>query len=136
MLITLLAAATETTPKAAEVIEAGPAPGELHWLLALVVRIGLYAVTFGLLLCLWRLFKGPRLADRVLAADLFSWHVIGLVVLLTIQLGNLVFFDAVLGIAIVGFASTVFFAQYIGATGRGGETCTGTESPSPQGATP
>ena len=56
---------------------------------------------------------GPSLADRVLAADLLSLHVVGLVILLTIYLGNLVFFDAALAVAIIGFVSTLGFAQYI-----------------------
>lgn len=92
---------------------ATPEMGEMFWLLAFSVRVGLYVMCVGLILCLIRLVRGPELADRVLAADLLSLHVVGLVILLTIYVGDLVFFDAVMVVAIIGFVSTVGFAQYI-----------------------
>jgi multicomponent K+:H+ antiporter subunit F len=61
--------------------------------------------------------KGPSLADRVTAADTLALEVIGLVIVLAIRLETTIFFDAALVVAIVGFASTVAFAQYIGAGG-------------------
>lgn len=87
----------------------------LRW----VVEAGVYVLCIGMVVCLVRLIKGPELADRVLAADLLSLHVVGLVVLLTIFVGNLVFFDAALVVSIIGFVSTVGFSQYIYATAPG-----------------
>lgn len=84
-----------------------------------IVELGVVTLVLGLVLCLYRLLRGPHLADRVLAGDAFSLHVVGLVILLTIYMGNTVFFDAALVVAIIGFASTLAFAQYIGT--RGGE---------------
>ena len=52
----------------------------------------------------------------MLAADLLALHVVGLVILLTIYVGDLVFFDAALVVSIIGFVSTLGFAQYIYAT--------------------
>ncbi|MBL1218225.1 MAG: K+/H+ antiporter subunit F [Planctomycetes bacterium] len=69
----------------------------------------------GMVLCLYRMLRGPHLADRVLAGDVLSMHVVGLVILLTIRLRTTAFFDAALVVAIIGFASTLAFAQYIGA---------------------
>ncbi len=88
-----------------------------HWaesFLFTAVNIGIVTITFGLLLSFYRILKGPQLADRVLAADTFSLHVVGLVILLAIRLQTEVFFDAALVVAIIGFASTLAFAQYIG----------------------
>lgn len=79
-----------------------------------IVEIGLLTVIAGMILCLYRMLRGPHLADRVLAGDAFALHVVGLVILLTIRLESLVFFDAALVVAIIGFASTLAFAQYIG----------------------
>ncbi|MBB6428438.1 monovalent cation/H+ antiporter complex subunit F [Algisphaera agarilytica] len=93
-----------------------PERGEMIPFLEFAVITGVYVLCAGMALCLCRLVKGPELADRVLAADLLSLHVVGLVVLLTIYVGNLVFFDAALVVAIIGFVSTLGFAQYIFAT--------------------
>jgi multicomponent K+:H+ antiporter subunit F len=101
--------------------QAGPAPdrpeaGELALPLLLAVTAGVFVLVGGMAFCLLRLVRGPELADRVLAADLLSLHVVGLVVLLTIYIGDLAFFDATLAVSILGFVSTVGFAQYIYAT--------------------
>lgn len=62
------------------------------------------------------------MADRVLAADLLALHVVGLVILLTIYLGQMVFFDAALAVSILGFVSTLGFAQYIYAQAKAEQT--------------
>ena len=111
----LLASAAPANDAAHAAVEAGPQPGELFIGLRIAVVVGLVSVALGMLLCMVRLWRGPDLADRVLASDVFALHVVAMVILLTIYLGDLTFFDAVLGVAIIGFASTVGFAQYIGA---------------------
>lgn len=95
-----------------------PGQGEMLPILVFAVTAGVYILCLGMVLCLWRLIRGPELADRVLAADLLGLHVVGLVVLLTIYVGDLVFFDAALVVSIIGFVSTVGFSQYIYATAK------------------
>ena len=88
-----------------------------HWsgvLLDVVVDVGIFVLGTGFVLCLVRLVKGPTLVDRGIASDLLAMQVVGLAVLLTIRLDTLVYFDTVLIVAILGFASTTAFAQYIG----------------------
>ena len=85
-------------------------------LLMLATYGALTGLCLGMVLCLWRLVRGPSLADRVLAADLLALHVVGVVIVLTIYLYDMVFFDAALAVGILGFVSTVGFAQYIHAT--------------------
>jgi len=79
-----------------------------------VVDIGIFTLGVAFVLCLVRLVKGPTLADRGIASDLLAMQVVGLAILLTIRLETLVYFDTVLIVAILGFASTTAFAQYIG----------------------
>lgn len=110
----LLAAAEPMQDGAAT--EALPGRGEMTPFLGVAVTLGIYVLSIGMACCLYRLVRGPELADRVLAADLLSMHVVGLVILLTIYVGNLVFFDAALVVSIIGFVSTVGFSQYIFAT--------------------
>lgn len=93
-----------------------PEPGQMFFLLAWTVRLGVFVLCAGMMGCLYRLVRGPELADRVLAADLLALHVVGLVILLTIYLGDMVFFDAALAVSILGFVSTIGFAQYLYAT--------------------
>lgn len=81
------------------------------------IDIGIVAICIGLGLCIWRMVKGPTLIDRGVAVDAFALQVVGLVLLLTVRLGSLVDFDAVLIVAILGFVSTVAFAQYVGRRG-------------------
>jgi len=85
----------------------------------LVVQIGVVMTAGSILLCIIRILRGPELADRVLAGDVLALQVVALVVLLTIILDSPVFIDTALVVAILGFASTVAFAIYIGTTGRG-----------------
>ncbi len=79
-----------------------------------VVNAGVLTLTLGMVMMLYRILRGPQLADRVLAADALSLHMVGIIVLLAIRLQTDVFFDAALIVAIIGFASTLAFAQYIG----------------------
>lgn len=96
----------------------GPAveqASSMAFLLEAVLQLGLVVLSIGVCLCLYRILRGPHLSDRVLAADTLSLQVIGLVIVLGIWLRTSLFFDLALVIGIIGFASTVAFAQYIGA---------------------
>lgn len=84
------------------------------WLM-LGVQVGIGVLVLAILLTLWRMIRGPHLADRVLAADTMAMLVAGLVIVLAIKLDSAVFFDAAIVVSVLGFASTVAFAQYIGA---------------------
>ena len=88
--------------------------GDLPTAVLIVVNVGIVSVFVGMMLCVYRLLRGPHLADRVLAGDTLSLHVVALVILLAVRLQTAIFFDAVLVVAIIGFASTLAFAQYIG----------------------
>ncbi len=71
------------------------------------------AVGLALLLCLWRLLRGPEAPDRVLALDTMYVNVVALVVLLGLRDGSSVYFEAALLIALLGFAGTVALARYL-----------------------
>jgi multicomponent K+:H+ antiporter subunit F len=76
-------------------------------------HVGVIVLALGLLLCIARLVRGPQLADRAVALDTIAIHLIGLVVIFSIHLNSLVFFDGVLVLSLLGFAGTVAAAQYI-----------------------
>lgn len=68
---------------------------------------------FGLLLNLFRLAKGPTIADRVLALDTMVINGIALLILFGIQSATTVYFEAALLFAMVGFISTVAYCRFI-----------------------
>ena len=82
------------------------------WLsLALLFALG--AVGLAMLLCGWRLLRGPTLPDRVLALDTLYVNVVAFVVLLGLHQGTGLYFEAALLIALLGFVSTVALGRYL-----------------------
>lgn len=82
-------------------------------ILTLALDIAVGAVSLALLLCAWRLIRGPQVVDRVLAIDTIYINAVALVVLLGIRLQTALLFEAALIMAMLGFVSTVALARYI-----------------------
>jgi multicomponent K+:H+ antiporter subunit F len=81
--------------------------------LAVVLPWAVGGFALALLLNAWRLFRGPGVADRILALDTLYINTLALLVLLGIQWGNEVYFEAALMIAMVGFVGTVVLSKYL-----------------------
>ena len=81
--------------------------------LDLALMIGIGAVTLTLLLCGWRLLRGPTIADRVLALDTLYLSLVALVVLLGLRWQTPLLFEAALIVALLGFVGTVALARYL-----------------------
>ncbi len=81
--------------------------------LPIAMNIALGAVTVSVLLCAWRLLRGPDAPDRLLALDTFYMSAVALVVLLGLRWNTPLFFEAALLMAMLGFASTVALARYL-----------------------
>lgn len=77
------------------------------------LAIGLAALSLALALNLWRLFKGPGIADRILALDTMVINVIGIIVLAGVAGGEGTAFEAALLLAMVGFVGTVAYAKFL-----------------------
>lgn len=71
------------------------------------------AVALAMVLCAWRLLKGPDIIDRVLAIDTLYLNTVALVVLLGIRQQSAIMFEAALIVAMLGFAATVGLARYL-----------------------
>jgi multicomponent K+:H+ antiporter subunit F len=71
------------------------------------------AITLAVLLCGWRLLKGPEATDRLLAIDTLYINVVALVILLGIRWRTDHLFEAALIVAMLGFVSTVALARYL-----------------------
>ena len=70
-------------------------------------------VALALLLCAWRLLRGPETADRLLALDTMAVNTVALVILLGLRWGTPLLFEAALLIAMLGFVTTVALARFL-----------------------
>ncbi|RKT33558.1 multicomponent Na+:H+ antiporter subunit F [Microbacterium sp. AG1240] len=73
------------------------------------IAIGILAVAT--LLTTYRLVMGPHDADRVVAADLVLFGVVGLIALIGIRVAATFAFDIVLVAALVGFLGALSLAR-------------------------
>ena len=82
-------------------------------ILAWALNFALFAVVLAMLLCGWRLLRGPETTDRLLALDTLYINAVALVILLGIRLDTALLFEAALIMAMLGFVSTVALARYL-----------------------
>lgn len=78
-----------------------------------VVVAALGVVGVAMLLCLWRLLRGPTVADRILALDTLYINTIALLMLFGMYLRSAIFFEVALIIAMLGFVGTVVLSKYL-----------------------
>jgi len=82
-------------------------------MLNLVIPVAYVLVSLAFLMSFWRLLKGPDAPDRILALDTLYVNTIALLVLLGIDLGSAIYFEAALLIAMMGFVGTVALCKYL-----------------------
>jgi len=78
-----------------------------------VLPFAIGAFALALLLNLYRLLRGPGLADRILALDTLYINSLALLILLGIRFGTALFFEAALVIALMGFVGTVVLSKFV-----------------------
>lgn len=74
---------------------------------SLAVHIALIAI------CVWRVWRGENVIDRLLGADLVSTLMLAILVLIAIIERSAIYMDVALGLAVLGFVSTIALAKYI-----------------------
>lgn len=76
-------------------------------------RVAMAMLVAALLLALIRLMKGPALPDRVVALDLMSTLVTGILGTYAVIADQAVLIDVAIVVALVTFLGTVAFARYL-----------------------
>jgi multicomponent K+:H+ antiporter subunit F len=76
-------------------------------------QIALVLMSAALVLNLWRLLKGPSIADRIIALDTMYINSVALLVLLGIVRNSTLYFEAALIMALLGFVGTVALCLYV-----------------------
>ncbi len=74
---------------------------------ALIVHIALLAV------CVWRVWRGENVIDRLLGSDLVGTLTLAILVLIALIRLNPAFIDVALGLAALAFVGTIALAKYI-----------------------
>jgi len=77
----------------------------------------LYVIIFACIMCLYRIWKGPTGADRIVAIDILGILIIGLCAVLTISTGRSWYIDIGIAWALQSFISTLALSKYL--EGRG-----------------
>lgn len=83
---------------------------------AVLIMLGL-----GLLLAFGRLVRGPSLADRVVAFDLMTLFVLGMVVTDSILTDEEAYVDAAIILALLTFIATIAFGRHLEMRAREGQ---------------
>ncbi|HWT80995.1 MAG TPA: monovalent cation/H+ antiporter complex subunit F [Candidatus Methylomirabilis sp.] len=81
--------------------------------LAVVLKICLAALLLSGLLCLYRMLLGPTTADRAVAFDALAMIFIGIICVLCVQWGSVLYFDAVWILMLVGFLGSASIAKFL-----------------------
>jgi len=64
-------------------------------------------------LATWRMVRGPRAQDRILALDSFYLNGMLLLLVFGIQSGRTIYFEAAMIVALLGFVSTAALAKFL-----------------------
>jgi multicomponent K+:H+ antiporter subunit F len=76
-------------------------------------NIALALLALAMVLCAFRLLRGPGIADRILALDTLYINALAMLVVLGLRLRDSVYFETALLIGMLGFVGTVCLAKYL-----------------------
>ncbi len=82
-------------------------------ILATLLPLAIAAFAVALLLNTYRFLRGPGVADSILALDTLYINSLALLVLLGVQFGTALYFEAALVIAALGFVGTVVLSKFV-----------------------
>lgn len=90
--------------------------------LGMMVLAGMLLTLMCILGCIYRILRGPTLADRAVGADTLSVLLIAGSLLISMRTGTSLYLDIAIVLALLGFAGTAALAQYIAKRPRSGGT--------------
>ncbi|MGB2600697.1 MAG: cation:proton antiporter [Candidatus Omnitrophota bacterium] len=73
----------------------------------------LYILTLGCVLCLYRIWRGPTGADRIVAVDILGIMIVGLCAVLTITTNRSWYMDIGIAWALQSFISTLALSKFL-----------------------
>jgi multisubunit Na+/H+ antiporter MnhF subunit len=79
--------------------------------IALVGSLGVHIILIGV--CVYRVWLGENVIDRLIGADLVGTLVLAILVLLGLIERTSIYFDVALGLAALGFVASLVLAKYL-----------------------
>jgi len=73
----------------------------------------LYIIILACFMCLYRIWRGPTGADRIVAIDILGIMIVGLCAVLTISTGRSWYIDIGIAWALQSFISTLALSKYL-----------------------
>lgn len=84
----------------------------MNTLLEIVLQIALVVHTVLLAFVVYRVWRGKEIMERLVGADLVSTLTLAILVLTALIQGESIYIDVALGLAALGFVSTIALAKY------------------------
>ncbi|MEW9613028.1 K+/H+ antiporter subunit F [Shinella sp. S4-D37] len=84
-----------------------------HTILAWSITVAEVFLAIAMALAAFRMFRGPRAQDRVLALDTLYVNSMLLLMVFGIRTGQVIYFEASLVIGMLGFVATVALAKFL-----------------------
>jgi multicomponent Na+:H+ antiporter subunit F len=78
-----------------------------------VAGAGLVVLVVSMALVLYRIAKGPKSADRIIALDLLSMIVVAWIALFAVYARKVMYLDVAIAFSLIAFLGTVAFARYL-----------------------
>ncbi|MCH2067541.1 K+/H+ antiporter subunit F [Shimia sp.] len=82
-------------------------------MITMALYFGFACFGLGMLMCVFRIAKGPTAADRILALDTIVINAIALLILYGVHKGTAIYYEASMLVAMVGFVSTVAYCRFV-----------------------
>ena len=73
----------------------------------------MFLISISIVICLYRIVRGPTLPDRILALDSFSYSIIAIVAVLSILLDSRAYLETILLLGILAFLSSVALCRFL-----------------------
>ncbi|MCH4564097.1 MULTISPECIES: monovalent cation/H+ antiporter complex subunit F [Halomonas] len=81
--------------------------------MSIVILLSLVVMALALCLAFVRLFRGPSLPDRVVALELFSSMIVGIIGVVAIATDVPSLLDVAIVMALMAFMATIGFARFL-----------------------
>ncbi len=82
-------------------------------LIQLSIQVALIILVALIVPCAYRVWVGPTAADRLQAIDAITTLLIGIIVVLALLRGTVMYIDVAIALAAFGFIGTLALARYI-----------------------
>jgi multisubunit Na+/H+ antiporter MnhF subunit len=85
----------------------------MELILSVVLNISLVIHLILIAVCVWRVWRGENLVDRLIGLDMNATLIMAVLVLIALVTMNPIYLDIALGLAALGFIGIVALARYI-----------------------